>query len=166
MRSDGQTGHVAKPKRDEKKKYPKFEPGEGFRAKWLPRLIITTGVMVAFAAFWLAGSLGGDAETKPQLDLAVDSVFPTDGSIQPRQTTVSIDLATGWTLTQLSIDGVAIPPIDVSTAGDALGIYTFTPGPGAAIEEFGVGEIRVTAVIVNEVLDDEVRTIGWAFTTT
>lgn len=161
-----QTVGVARSKRDDRKKYPKFEPGDGFREKWLPRIVITTGLCLAAAAFYFAGALGGDPETKPQLDLAVDSVFPTDGSIQPRQTTVTIDLATGWELTQLSINGVAIPPSEVSTAGDALGIYTFDPGPGRVIEVFEVGEVRVTVVIVNQVVDDEVRTIGWRFTTT
>ena len=48
----------------------------------------------------------------------------------PRQTTVSIDLASGWVLDQLVIEGVRLETEFINDSGRALGQFYFEPGEG------------------------------------
>ena len=130
---------------------------------WLPRIIITGGLILAIGAFTLAFRTAQTGEQGEQLDLAVESVFPTQGSLEPRQTPVSIDLATGWTLDQLIIDNVRIDAEFINDSGRQLGQFFFEPDEGTPFPLFEPGTIEVVALIFNELEPTEQRTISWSF---
>lgn len=116
--------------------------------------------------FFIAMSVANtDTDSKgEQLDLSVESVFPTQGALEPRQTTVLIDLASGWTLQQLVIEGVLIEQEFINDSGRSLGQYFFEPGEGTPFPLFEPGSIEVIALIVNELEPTEQRTVAWSFT--
>lgn len=152
--------------KEPRKQHPKFTPEPGFRTKWLPRLIIGGGLVAVAIVFTLAFQLGNTGGDDAPLDQAVESVFPTSGALEPRQTQVTIDLDATWQLESLIIEGTPIEFRDIDLGGEALGIYTFQPGPGRPIEVFEVGEVRVLAIVSNRLEPTEQRTISWAFTAT
>lgn len=132
---------------------------------WLPRLVITVGSVAAIAAFALAFRLADTAPEKgEQLDLSVEAVFPTQGSLEPRQTQVFIDLAPNWALDQLVIEGTRIEDRFINDSGSPLGQYFFEPGEGTPFPIFEPGRIEVIALIVNELEPTEQRTVAWSFT--
>ncbi|MDG2262372.1 MAG: hypothetical protein P8N50_08540 [Actinomycetota bacterium] len=136
-----------------------------FRKVWLPRLIITVGSIAAVAAFAVALRTANTGDRNPQFDLAVESVFPTQDALEPRQTTVSIDLASGWVLDQLVIEGVRLETEFINDSGRALGQFYFEPGEGTPFPLFKPGTIEVTAFIVNELEPTGQRKkIEWSFT--
>ncbi len=110
--------------------------------------------------------LGDTSDAGAPLDQAVDNLFPADNTLEPRQTAVTIDLATGWTLEQLVIDGVAIAEEFIDAGGAPLGIYTYVPRSGTPFESFDVGETVVRATIQNQLNARDQRTITWSFTST
>ena len=91
-----------------RRQHPKFTPEPGFRGTWLPRLIIGGGLVIVVTVLFLAVRLGNSGEPDAPLDQAVESLFPAVGSLEPRQTQVTIDLEQSWTLESLIIDGVPI----------------------------------------------------------
>ncbi|NOX29935.1 MAG: hypothetical protein GXP35_07805 [Actinobacteria bacterium] len=152
--------------REPRKQHPRFTPEPGFRTKWLPRLIIASGLVVVAVLLLTAVRLGDTSDADAPLDQAVDSLFPANNTLEPRQTAVTIDLATGWTLEQLVIDGVGIAEEFIDDGGAPLGIYTYVPRAGTPFEAFDVGEIVVLAIIQNQLNASDQRTIAWSFTST
>lgn len=138
----------------------------GFRTKWLPRLIITLGAVAAIGAFAVALRTADTGAKGEQLDLSVESVFPTQDSLEPRQTTVLIDLAPGWVLDQLVIEGIRIDTEFINDSGRQLGQYFFEPGPGTPFPLFEPGSIEVLALIVNELEPSQQRSVAWSFRAT
>jgi hypothetical protein len=67
----------------------------------------------------------------------VDSIAPADGDLVLRQTTVVLDLQSGYEA-RLTIDGTPIPPTEVAFI-EGTGRHEFAPGPGKTIEEWTVG---------------------------
>ena len=139
-------------------------PQSQFRKVWLPRLIITVGSLAALAAFAVALKTANTGDRNTQFDLAVESVFPTQDALEPRQTTVSIDLATGWVLDQLVIDGIRLETEFINDSGRALGQFYFEPGEGTPFPLFEPGTIEVIALIINELEPTDQRTVAWSFT--
>ena len=110
--------------------------------------------------------IGDTSDADAPLDQAVDKLFPADNTLEPRQTAVTIDIATGWTLEQLVIQGVVIAEEFIDDGGAPLGIYTYVPGPGTPFEAFDVGNTVVLALIQNQLNESDRRTIAWEFTST
>ena len=135
-----------------------------FRRVWLPRAVITVGSIAAIAAFAIALRTASTGDRNTQFDLAVERVFPTQDALEPRQTTVSIDLATGWVLDQLVIEGIRLETEFINDSGRALGQFYFEPGEGTPFPLFEPGTIEVIALIVNELEPTEQRTVAWSFT--
>jgi hypothetical protein len=99
---------------------------------------------------------GGDAAV-------VETLIPRRNAQVPQQTTIGIDLVTGWDA-ELLVDGVEIPEDQLSRTPE-IGLVEFTPGEGRAVEELDPGQNCVTAVIWS--LEDgrgvADRTIPWCF---
>jgi hypothetical protein len=99
---------------------------------------------------------GGDAAV-------VETLIPRRNAQVPQQTTIGIDVVTGWDAA-LVVDGVEIPEDQLSRTPE-IGLVEFTPGEGRAVEELDPGQNCVTAVIWSlengrGVAD---RTIPWCF---
>ena len=99
---------------------------------------------------------GGDAAV-------VETLIPRRNAQVPQQTTIGIDLVTGWDAV-LVVDGVEIPEDQLSRTPE-IGLVEFTPGEARAVEELDPGQNCVTAVIWS--LEDgrgvADRTIPWCF---
>jgi hypothetical protein len=99
---------------------------------------------------------GGDAAV-------VETLIPRRNAQVPQQTTIGIDVVTGWDAA-LVVDGVEIPEDQLSRTPE-IGLVEFTPGEGRAVDELDPGQNCVTAVIWSlengrGVAD---RTIPWCF---
>ena len=122
------------------------------------------GSIAAIVAFGFAFTLANTGERGEQLDLSVESVFPTQDALEPRQTTVAIDLAPGWALDQMLIEGVLLEQRFINNSGRSLGQYFFEPGEGTPFPLFRPGTIEVIALIFNELEPTQQRTVSWSFT--
>lgn len=149
--------------REPRKQHPRFTPEPGFRSRWLPRIIIGTGLAIVAAVMVVAAGLGNPGDGQA-LDQSLDGILPLQGALEPRQTPISIDLAEGWVLEQLVIEGVPINTEFIDAGGAPLGIYSFQPGPGKPFESFEVGQVRILAIVQNLLNDRDQRTITWSFT--
>jgi hypothetical protein len=107
----------------------------------LRRLIMTliAAAAVGGIVFAFSGPSGDRAPNKPA---AVESVFPTSGNLELRQTAIYADLAPGYT-GYLAIDGNEVPEDDIQVV-DALNTVTLKPGPGSDFATFQPGTHCVT----------------------
>jgi len=127
---------------------------------------MTLGTIIALGAFAIAMRSANTGTRTTQLDLAVESVFPTQDSLEPRQTTVLVDLANGWVVDQFWIEGVLLEDRFVNDSGAALGQYFFNPGEGTPFPLFQPGEIEVLIIIFNELEPTLRRNVAWSFKAT
>jgi hypothetical protein len=88
--------------------------------------------LIVVAAVVFAPS--GDA---PNLPDAVERISPADGAIVQRQTSLEVDLRTGYSLI-LEIDGTRIPPEDIDYT-EQTARYVFRPGSDKVISEWAPG---------------------------
>ncbi len=156
------------------------EPGPGpdpgdFRQVWLPRILISGGLVLATFFGYIGVTSADTAGTGAKLDPAVESVFPLVGALEPRQTPVGIDLIRNWELIGLNAGGVEIPMdqiVPVAGKPDSgsgatvtqLGRYFYEPGPGRAVEEFETGEVCVIARIRDQLDPTRTSVVNWCFT--
>ena len=93
----------------------------------------------------------------------VENLIPRRNAQVPQQSSVGIDLVTGWDGT-LVVDGIEIPR-DQLVLTPEIGLIEFMPGPGKAVEELASGENCITAIIwrVSDGRGVDDRTIPWCF---
>lgn len=70
---------------------------------------------------------GGVTELEPP----IEEVFPLPNNSVIRQTTIEVDLETGFEAV-LFVDGFAIPPDELAHS-EATGVYRWTPGPTSLV---------------------------------
>ena len=122
---------------------------------------------VAAAAFVLAFLAFQDGNEDPVLQggdsAIVEALIPRRDAQVPQQSSVGIDLATGWEGTLL-VNGVEIP-VDQLTLTPELGLIEFTPGEGKAVAELESGQNCVSALIwrIQDGRGVADRTIPWCF---
>jgi len=122
---------------------------------------------VAVALFAVAVVGLDDGNEDPVLEggdrAVVENLIPRRNAQVPQQSSVGIDVVTGWDGT-LVIGGVEIPREQLVLTPE-IGLIEFTPGPGQAVEELASGENCVTAVIwrVSDGRGVDDRTIPWCF---
>ena len=93
---------------------------------------------------------------------AIDALVPSEGADVLRQSTVGIDLATGYQA-QLAVNGVTIPP-DQITGDQGLNQYFFSPGPGQVLESLHGGQNCVIATYWPAAEGPEQgQTVRWCF---
>jgi len=126
-------------------------------------------VTLAVAAFVLAYLSVKDGSTDPIVSStgaadAVEDLIPRRGNQVPQQSTVGIDLRSGWEAA-LSINGQPIPPDQLRVTPE-IGLVEYTPGDGQAVEAFRPGENCVDATVwpVSEGRGGgSTRTVSWCF---
>jgi hypothetical protein len=114
-------------------------------------------VAVAAIAFGIAFAIEGDAIELPG---PVESVAPEDGSLNPPQTTVVIDLEVGYDA-QIFVDGWLVTD---ATFVEGTGVYRWAPSASnPTINEWTPGEhtIRVVYDTVNGLPDP--GDFAWSF---
>lgn len=124
----------------------------------IPGLIL----MVAIGGFvWV---FTGPTDTgQGELPAAVESVFPSGGNLELRQTTIIADLASGY-LGYLMLDGIELPPDQVRLV-EGLNRLEFTPEPGGDIDLRGRHCAAVVYWTVTQTRDDG-RAYRWCFNLT
>jgi len=128
--------------------------------------VFTVGTVIALGAFATAMQSANTGTRNKQFDLAVESVFPSQDSLEPRQTTILIDLANGWVVDQFWIEGIRLENRFINDSGAALGQYFFNPGEGTPFPLFQPGQIDVLVIIFNELEPSLRRNITWSFKAT
>ena len=119
------------------------------RDAFTPRRIVVS-ILLALAAggVVLAFTLGEEPEEVRYTHPAVRTVYPAPGDGVARQTTVFVELATGYDIKALVIDGTAIQRGDLEVI-TGLNRFAYTPGEGKVIETFPPGRTCPTAEFVN-----------------
>ncbi|HZM32123.1 MAG TPA: hypothetical protein VFB77_16615 [Acidimicrobiales bacterium] len=123
--------------------------------------VALAGVLL-FVAFT---SLGDDED--PVLSegdqQVVENLIPRRDAQVPQQSSVGIDLVTGWAGT-LAINGVEIPE-DELTVTPEIGLIMYTPGDGKTVDALQSGQNCVNAIIwrISDGRGVNDRTIPWCF---
>ena len=105
-------------------------------------VVIPALLLVVVAAIAVLVRQGDDGGGSPEA-LVVEQLIPASGSEVIGQTEVGIDLIPNWDA-ELTINGVAIPR-DQLDRNLELGVITFDPAPGKALERLQGGQNCVTA---------------------
>jgi hypothetical protein len=132
------------------------------RFKIVAAAVVAVAAVLIFIAFT---SLGEDED--PVLSegdqQVVENLIPRRDSQVPQQSSVGIDLVTGWAGT-LAIDGVEIPE-DELTVTPEIGLIMYAPAEGKAVEELQAGQNCITATIwrISDGRGVNDRTIPWCF---
>jgi hypothetical protein len=131
------------------------------------KLVASAAVAVAVVLLIIAFSSLNNGNKDPVLTAGdaqmVENLIPRRNSQVPQQSTVGIDLATGWTGV-LQLNGVEIPQDQLQTTPQ-IGLIQYTPGPGKEVEKFRTGQNCVTAVIwqISDGRGVADRNINWCF---
>jgi hypothetical protein len=126
-------------------------------------LVLAVAITLFGAAFWAFDSGEDDPVLQGGDDAVVERLIPRRNAQVPQQSTVGIDLVTGWDGV-LVVGGVEIPADELSRTPE-IGLVEFTPGEGRTIEEFTAGQNCVSAIIwrVQDGRGVADRTIPWCF---
>ena len=111
------------------------------------RLVISVLLAAAAVAMVYAFTLGEDEKPVRFANPAVRNVYPAPGDGVARQTTVFVELATGYDLKALVLQGTAIQKGDLEVI-TGLNRFAYTPGEGKVIEKFEPGRTCATAEFV------------------
>jgi hypothetical protein len=131
------------------------------------RLVAAAVIAAAVALFAVAVILLDEGNDDPVLQggdrAVVENLIPRRNAQVPQQSSIGIDLVTGWD-GALIVDGVEIPREQLVLTPE-IGLIEFTPGDGQAVEELATGENCVTAVIwrLSDGRGVDDRTIPWCF---
>jgi hypothetical protein len=130
-------------------------------------VIVLALAIAAFVAAYLATSDEGDDALGTSGDAIgneiVEQRIPAPGSQVPQQSTVGVDLLSGWEGT-LKLNDVEIP-MDQLKLTPELARIEFTPGDGKVVDELQAGLNCVKAIVwpIPEGRD-AARQIPWCFT--
>ena len=125
--------------------------------------VVAVLAVIAAAAILIAARAGNTGGTTgSELDTAVERLVPGPGDQEPRQTRVGIDLAPGWWVEQLVIDGVLIPE-DQWSGNEELFQVFFDPGPDKEYQLLDPGDVCVIASIYRLTDDTDRRPVSWCF---
>jgi hypothetical protein len=127
---------------------PPAAPFTGYSRRF--KLLAAVMLTVAFGALVLAYQRVSDDDGDPIVrsggtDAFVEALLPARDSQVVQQTTVGIDLASGWDGT-LVVDGREIPP-DQLVRRPELNRVEFTPGEGKMVSALPAGRQCVQAIV-------------------
>jgi hypothetical protein len=130
-------------------------------------VVVLALAISAFVAAYLVTSSEGDSGSATSGNAVGDDIveqrIPAPNSQVPQQSTVGIDLVSGWEGT-LQVNNVEIPK-DQLTLTPKLSRIEFRPGDGKVVEELQAGLNCVNAIVwpIPEGRD-AARQIQWCFT--
>lgn len=123
----------------------------------IPALLALVAVVVVFLV------VGDDGNGGTPQDQVIEALIPGEQEATLQQGEVGIDLLAGWDAS-LVVDGVDIPDDQLDKLTD-LGIVTYTPGQGKAVEFWRAGQSCVTATYWQLATGPETSfEIAWCFT--
>ncbi len=124
---------------------------------------MATTVLVAIGLFVAAGFVADtDAPKAGSTGTYVERLEPAPGSESFVQAPVRIDLAPGWALASLEVNGVPIPE-DQWQITSALSLYQFLPADGRAVERFQPQRNAVRAEVFPVQDPADLRPVSWTF---
>ena len=126
------------------------------------RLIYVVIVAVAIGLFVLAGQLAAtDRSDGTAAGGAVERLIPAENSETFQGNAVGVDLAPGWALLNLQVDGVEIPEDEWNVTSE-LGLYQFQPGEGQIMQTLPpVRTVTLSATIFTLADPSVTRTVTW-----
>jgi hypothetical protein len=101
------------------------------------RVVLSVLLAVAAVGMYVVSTMHDDSPTGGARSRIVKSVYPTPGSIQPRQTEVSVELDPSY-VGSLAINATTIPDDQLSVIR-GLNRISYTPGEGREIERLPAG---------------------------
>jgi hypothetical protein len=133
------------------------------RFKLLAAVVVTVAAGLIAIAIVALDDGGEDPVLRGGDRAVVENLIPRRDSQVPQQSTVGIDLVTGWDGT-LVLGGVEIPRDQLQITPE-IGLIEFTPADGAAVEELRTGQNCVTAVVwrIEDGRGVDDRIIPWCF---
>lgn len=139
-------------------------PGDN---KTLRRLVIGGVVLLAAGCFVAAGfwaDTDADDEVAVSGDIA-ERLIPAEDFAVLQQNPVGVDLATGWGVSAITINGTSVPENEWDVTPE-LGLYQVIPADGTTIERL-LPQENCVEVVAFELLDPtSTDTIDWCFTAT
>ena len=104
--------------------------------------VIPALLAVVVVAVWYLATRSSGSDGSPEAQV-IEALVPGEAEATLQQGEVGIDLLTGWDAS-LTVDGIALPEGELDKLED-LGIVTYTPGPGKAVEFWRAGQNCVSA---------------------
>lgn len=123
--------------------------------------VVLTLLGLGFIAIVIGAVLFGPSGGSDSLPAPVEAIAPGDGDLVLRQTTVVLDLESGYRA-QLTIDGTPIPDAQMRRI-EGTGLHEYAPGPGKVIEEWAPGFHVVEATWDREGALPDPGTLTWSF---
>lgn len=122
------------------------------------RVVVSVLLAVAVVGVVYAFTLHEETEPVRYTHTAVRTAYPEPGDQLPRQTTVFVELQTGYDVKDIVIQGVAVQRDDLEII-TGLNRFGYTPGEGKVIEQFQAERTCPTV----EFVDPAVPEFSWCF---
>jgi hypothetical protein len=139
--------------------------GYSTRFKIVAPLLVLVALVLLVVAYQRAANSGDDPvlESGGGQDF-VEELIPDRNSQVVQQTTIGIDLATGWEAA-LVLGSQEVPEDQVSV-NQALNRVEFTPGPGTVLDALPAGRFCAQAIAWESAVGREAREhpVSWCFT--
>lgn len=120
-------------------------------------------VLVAVGLFVAAGfAADTDAPRAGSSGTYVERLEPAPGTESFGQAPIRIDLAPGWALASLEVNGVPIPEAEWQIT-PALGLYQFLPADGKAVAGYQSQRNSVRAEVFPVQDPADRRPVSWTF---
>jgi hypothetical protein len=128
-------------------------------------MIIAAILLLAAGAFVLAAMVSdsGHDESVAVSGGIVERLIPGENQETLRQTPVGLDLAPGWGVSRLTINGIDTREDEWDVTGE-LGLYQYVPAEGKSVEELQADQNCVNAEIFALADLANTRIIDWCFT--
>jgi hypothetical protein len=129
------------------------------------RMIVAAVVLVAIGLLVLAAMLSDSAHDDDVTVSGgvVERLIPGENQETLRQTPVGLDLAPGWGVSRLSINGVDTREDEWDITPE-LGLYQYLPASGKTVESLQADQNCVSATIFQLADLAETRVVNWCFT--
>jgi hypothetical protein len=134
------------------------------RFKVVAAVVLAAAIALFSAAYLVATEDDDDPSRASSGSRAfVEDLLPPEDSQVVQQSTVGIDLATGWQGV-LRLNGEEVPD-DQLTQNQALNLVQFTPGSGKVLERLPIGRMCVQALVWRSAAGrgNGERTVSWCF---
>lgn len=131
------------------------------------RVVLGAVVVVALGCFVVAGTLA-DTDSSGGVAVSgdvVERLIPVEDEAVLQQERVGVDLAAGWSVSSISVNGVNIPENEWDVTAE-LGLYQVIPGEGRTLERLQAQQ-NCAQVVAFQLVDlTATETISWCFTAT
>lgn len=138
-------------------------PESGSRRDVLRRVLVVGAVLLAIGLFVLAGFAADTGS--PSADVSgdfVERLEPAPGTEAFGQQPIQLDLAPGWALASLTVNGTTVPESEWTVTPE-LNLYQFLPADGKSVEEYAAQRNDVRAEVFPVQDPADLRPVSWSF---